>query len=239
MELRCLVIDDEPLARRGLVNYIGEVPFLRLAGEAAGPVEALPMIQALKPDLLFLDIRMPRMSGLELLANLPNAPLAILVTAFSEHALESYDLDVVDYLVKPVPFERFLKAVGKARELHSFRAGVPSKDPHARDHFFVKCKGCYEKVPLPELLYVEAMQNYVILHTEDRKLVTYLTFKGVEERLPASRFLRIHKSYIVARDRIESIDGEHVRLAGRELPIGRSYRDDVMDQVLRNNVLKR
>jgi DNA-binding LytR/AlgR family response regulator len=239
MELNCLVIDDEPLARRGLVNYIAEVPYLRLAGEAAGPVEALPMIQSLKPDLLLLDIRMPRMSGLELLANLPNAPLAILVTAFSEHALEGYDLDVVDYLVKPVPFERFLKAVGKARELHTLRNGTPLKDHPGDDHFFVKCKGCYEKVLLSELLYAEAMQNYVVLHTEDRKLVTYLTFKGVEEHLPSSRFLRIHKSYIVARNRIESIDGEQVRLAGRELPIGRSCRDAVMDQVLRNKVLKR
>ena len=239
MRIDCLVIDDEPLARKGLTNFIQQLPQLQLVGAFPDPVEALPTLTARKVDLLFLDIRMPRMTGLELLRTLADPPITIIATAFPNHALEGYELNVMDYLIKPIPFERFVKAVNKAADYLALRSRVAEGHPPGDDHFFIKCENRYERIRYDELLYVEALQNYVILHTTGRRYISYLTFKSVEEYLPADRFLKVHKSYIVARSKIEGIEGTQLRIGTAEIGISRANKDEILDQILKNKLLRR
>lgn len=230
MNLRCLVVDDEPLARKGLKEYISDVSFLELAGECDSAVKAADVLHNEQVDILFLDIQMPRMTGLELLRTLPQRPLVILTTAYANYAVESFELDVFDYLLKPVSFERFLKAVNKAKT---------TLKKETAEYFFIKCDNKLEKIALAEVLFAEALQNYVAIHTPARKYITYLTFKGVEEYLPADRFLKVHKSFIVGLDKIESIEGNEVIIAGHHIPISRNLKDEVMEKILHNRFLKR
>lgn len=236
--MRCLVVDDEPLARKGIIHHMEQLPRLLLVGECASPTEALTCLQQGGVDLLFLDIRMPRMTGLDLLRTLRDPPITIITTAYPNHALEGFELDVLDYLVKPIPFERFVKAVNKATDLLAMRQGKAGAEASS-DHFFIKSEQRYERIRYDELRYVEAMQNYVVLHTTGGRHVAYLTFKAVEEYLPADRFLRVHKSYIVSRAHIDSIDGNEVRIGDKSLPVSRSQREAVMEEVLRNRLLRR
>lgn len=237
--IECLVIDDEPLARKGMANLIAQVPRLHLAGSCANPTEALHLLHERHIDLLFLDIHMPRMSGLELLRALPHPPLTIIATAFPNHALESYELDVVDYLMKPVPLDRFVKAVSKARELLDARAARASSEERQADHFFVKCENGYERIAYDDLLYVEAMENYVVLHTATARFVCYLTFKGMEEQLPADRFLKVHKSYIVSRSKVQRVEAASLMVGSKEIPISRALKEEVLQALLKDRVIKR
>ncbi|RPD38172.1 LytR/AlgR family response regulator transcription factor [Chitinophaga barathri] len=230
MNLRCLVVDDEPLARKGLKEYIADVSFLDLAGECDSAIKAVDFLHKEQVDILFLDIQMPRMTGLELLRTLPQHPLVILTTAYADYAVESFELDVFDYLLKPVSFERFLKAVNKAKTLLK---------KETAEYFFIKCDNKLEKIALAEVLYTEALQNYVAIHTPTRKYITYLTFNGVEEYLPGERFLKVHKSFIVALDKIESIEGNELIIGGHHIPISRNLKDEVMEKILHNRFLKR
>lgn len=230
MNLRCLVVDDEPMARKGLKEYIADVSFLELAGECDSALKAVDLLHKEQVDLVFLDIQMPRMTGLELLRSLPQRPLVILTTAYAEYAVESFELEVFDYLLKPISFERFLKAVNRAKT-------VLKKE--TAESFFIKCDNRLEKILLTEVLYAEALQNYVAIHTPARKYITYLTFKGVEEYLPGDRFLKVHKSFIVALDKIESIEGNEVILSGHRIPVSRNLKDEVMEKILHNRFLKR
>lgn len=239
MTIICLVVDDEPLARKGMTHFIRDVPFLELAGTCASPLEALAMLKEKPIQLLFLDIRMPKMTGLELLAALTHPPLTVITTAYSDHALQGYDLNVLDYLVKPIPFERFVKAANKAKDLLELRHRAGGGQVHDADFFFVKCDGRYEKVMLDDLLYVEALQNYVVLHTTQRRLVSYLTFKGVEEFLPPDRFLKVQRSCIVSLAHIESIDGALIRIGKAAIRISRANREEVLAVILRNKLLRR
>ncbi len=230
MKLRCLVVDDEPLARQGLREHIADVPFLEWAGECDSAVAAAEFLHQQPVDLLFLDIRMPRLSGIEFLRTLPLKPLTIITTAFPDHALEGFELDVLDYLLKPVSFERFLKAANKAK------AKWKSDPP---DHFYIKCEHKIEKIRLADVLFVEALQNYIALHTTQRKYIAYLTFKSVEEYLPPEQFIKVHKSYIVAAAQIDSIEGHTIFVNGHEVPVSRTLRDEVMEKILQNRYLKR
>lgn len=230
MKLQCLVVDDEPMARQGLREYIADIPFLEWAGEADSAVKAAEFLHQQPVDLLFLDIRMPRLSGLELLRTLPQRPLTILTTAYPDHALEGFELDVLDYLLKPVSFERFLKAANKAKA--KWKAEPP-------DHFYIKCEHKIEKVRLADVLFVEALQNYVAVHTQQRKYIAWLTFKAVEEYLPAERFIKVHKSFIVAASAIDSIEGNTISVGAHQVPVSRALRDEVMEKILQNRYLKR
>ncbi|WP_341836286.1 LytTR family DNA-binding domain-containing protein [Chitinophaga pollutisoli] len=230
MKLQCLVVDDEPMARQGLREYIADVSFLEWAGECENALKAAEFLQQQPVDLLFLDIRLPRLSGLEFLRTLPHRPLTIITTAYPDHALEGFELDVLDYLLKPVSFERFLKAVNKAK------AQLKQDAP---DHFYIKCEHRLEKIRLADVLFVEALQNYIAVHTLQRKYITYLTFKAVEEYLPAEQFIKVHKSYIVAASKIDSIEGNTILVGTNEVPVSRALRDEVMEKILQNRYLKR
>jgi len=239
MKINCIVIDDEPLARKGLSNFIQELPMLQLGGIFSNPVEAMTYMNQQHVQLIFLDIQMPKMNGLEFLKTLPQSPVVIITTAFPNYALESYELDVMDYLVKPIPFERFVKAVNKARDYINLIARGDQANHPQEDYFFIKCENRYEKIAYNDLLYVEALQNYVVLHTTQKRFISYLTFKGVEEYLPSDRFLKVHKSFIVALSHIESIDGSELIIRNQRISISRSNKDVIMNIILKNRLLKR
>lgn len=235
-KLRCLIIDDEPLARKGMSEYVREVGFLELAGECSSAAQAATVLASDSIDLLLLDIQMPRVSGIDFLKTLSHPPMAILTTAYSEYAMEGYALDVIDYLVKPIPFERFLKAVQKAYDFHSLRKG---RDSASKDFFFAKSDGKFERIYFKDILFVESMQNYVIIHVGAQKLIVYMTLAGMEDQLPKDQFLKVHKSFIVAIGRVNTIENNEILIQQHRIPISRSSREEVLKRIMGDNLLQR
>lgn len=241
MKLSCIIVDDEPVARKVLEEYIEDIDFLQLAAKAENPVKASALLNSHKIDLMFLDINMPRMSGIEFLRTSINLPMTIMTTAYTEYALEGFELDVIDYLVKPFSSDRFLKACTKAKEYYDLKnkpAEIVSSAP-AQDYFFVKCDGKIEKVLHDELVYVEAMLNYIVLHTENRKMIVYLTIKGIEAQLPANLFLKIHKSTIINISKIKTIEGNAIDIGKAKVLISQNLHDTVMKLILKDKMIKR
>lgn len=239
MMLQCIIIDDEPLARQGLTEYIQDVDFLQLAGAFDNPMKATDTLMLQKIDLIFLDIQMPRMTGLEFLKTLAQPPLVIFTTAYPQYAVEGFELNAIDYLLKPFSFERFWKAVMKARSLRETGmqpAGSAAAEP---DYFFIKSENKLIKIRYDEILFVEALQNYVAVHTTEKKYITYLTFRSIEEYLPEGRFVRTHKSFIVAAAKVESIEGNDIKIGPHHIPISRTEREAVLRQLTQNRLLKR
>lgn len=235
-KLRCMIVDDEPVARKILREFVEQVPFLEAAGEFENAIRAAAFLQEHTADLLFLDIEMPRLSGLDYLKQSAVQPLVILTTAFPEYALEGYELDIIDYLLKPIAFSRFLKAVQKAKEyLDRLQAPASPAEP---SWLFVRSEKRIEKIELDQVLYIESTGNYVNIFTESKKIMAYLTLKGLESQLPPHAFVKIHQSYLVSFSRINAIEGNQVRIGNKTLPISRSYRDAVM-QLVEQRMLKR
>jgi len=226
--INCLVVDDEPIAREGIMEYIRQIDYLNPVAQCKSAAETAGLLQKNKIDLVFMDIQMPKLTGIEFVKALADPPLIIFTTAYSEYALEGFELDVVDYLLKPISFPRFLKAVEKAQSyLHARNKEVG----FTQDFFFIKCNGKIEKIIMADVIYIEAMANYVIIHTKQKKYITYLTFSGIMERLPAHLFVQIHKSYLVAVSAIQTIDGSEVITSATRLPISKNYRNDVMSRI--------
>jgi DNA-binding LytR/AlgR family response regulator len=238
MKIRALIIDDEPLARKGLKEYITDTSFLELAGEFDSPLQATELISSGTVQLLFLDIQMPRITGLDYFKSLQQPPPVIFTTAYPEYALEGFEVNALDYLVKPISFERFLKAAHKAKEYYELKERNRAEG-NSGDYFFIKTDSKLVKIFYDEILYVEALQNYVTIHTATRKYMTYLTFRAVEEYLPAEQFLKVHKSYIVAASKIDSIEANDIRIGLHHIPISRNQKEEVMEKLLRNRFLKR
>jgi len=237
MKLRTLVIDDEPLARKGMVEYVNEVSFLSLAGECSSAAEASARLTDGEVDLLLLDIQMPRLSGIDFLKTLSKPPMTILTTAFTQYAMEGYALDVIDYLVKPIPFDRFLKAVQKAHDFHQLKQKQGSAQQ--QDYFFAKSSGKYERIFFDDILFVESMQNYVIIHLSAQKHIVYMTLSGVQEQLPPDRFIKVHKSYVVAAGKVNTIDNNELVIHQHRIPISRNLRDEVVKRIMGDNLLQR
>jgi DNA-binding LytR/AlgR family response regulator len=240
MNINCIVIDDEPLARKGLKEYIADVDFLDLIGEFDSPLKAAELISRGEVQLLFLDIQMPKITGLDFFKTLQNPPPVIFTTAYPQYALDGFEVNALDYLVKPISFDRFLKATLRAREFYEVREKnqAGTSEP-AADHFFIKADNRLVKLMYDDILLAEALQNYVVIHTKDKKYITYLTFKSVEDYLPADKFLKTHKSYIVSATKIESIEGNIIRIGAHHIPISRNLKDEVMDKLLKGKFLKR
>ena len=238
MKLNCLVVDDEPLARKGLVEYVGEIDFLNLVGECENALKASAFMSEHRVDLIFLDIQMPKISGIDFLRNLKHPPLVIFTTAFPQYALEGYALDITDYLVKPISFERFFKASQKAYDLFALRAQA-GQQAMKEDYFFVKCDGKFEKLLYDEVQFAEALQNYVMIHTAEKKLITYMTLASLESQLPADQFIKVHKSYIVAISKVKTIEGNEVVIGTNRIPISRNLKDEVVQHILGNKLFKR
>jgi DNA-binding LytR/AlgR family response regulator len=225
--ISCLVVDDEQSAVDLLCAFIQKTPFLALAGATTNPLEALGLLQAQPIDLLFLDIHMPQLSGLDLMRLLPGRTRVVLTTAYSEFAVQGFELEALDYLLKPIAFERFLKAAQKARPAAAPpAASAPEVAP--ADYIFVKTesKGKMAKVDFADIVYVEGLKNYVSIQTLGDRVVTLLNIKDLEERLPARHFMRVHKSYIVSLDKIRALDGNQIFLKGMNtfVPLGDTYR---------------
>jgi DNA-binding LytR/AlgR family response regulator len=240
MNIRCIIIDDEPLARKGLKEYINDIEFLQLTGEFDNPIKAMEMIGQGEVQLIFLDIQMPKLTGIDFFKTMANAPPVIFSTAYPQFALEGFELNALDYLVKPVSFERFFKAALKAREYHELREknlNEPTNQPAG--YFFIKAENKLVKIHYRDILFVEALQNYVVIHTREKKFITYLTFRSIEEYLPSDQFIKTHKSYIVSAEKIESIEGNLMRLGNHEIPISRNLKEEVLEKLLNGKFLKR
>ena len=238
--INCIIIDDEPLARKGLREYIVDVDFLNLAGEFDNALKATGILSREEVQLLFLDIQMPKITGLEFFKSLPNAPPVIFTTAFPQYALDGFELNALDYLVKPISFDRFFKAALKAKEYYEVRSQFNTETKGKTvNYFFIKADNKLVKILLEEVLFVEALQNYVTIHTPEKKYITYLTFKSVEEYLPTDRFIKTHKSYIISAEKVDSIEGNDIRIGNHHVPISRNMKEEVMEKLLGGNFLKR
>ncbi|MFN8347065.1 MAG: LytTR family DNA-binding domain-containing protein [Spirosomataceae bacterium] len=241
MKLRCAIADDEPLASEGLAKYVEIIDYLSLSGIAENPLELNKIIENQPIDLIFLDIQMPHMTGLDFLKIKPNLPMVILTTAYPNYALEGFQFDVVDYLLKPITFNRFFKATNKAKDLFWLKnqSSTSSSTPAEPDFLFIKCESKYEKILIEEILFVQALQNYVIIHTLRGKFMTLLPLKTVEEYLDPAKFLRVHKSYLVAISKVESIDSTELIIQTHPIPISRNLREQVIEVVVKSKLLSK
>ncbi|MBM3415222.1 MAG: response regulator transcription factor [Bacteroidetes bacterium] len=237
MNINCIIIDDEPLARKGLREYVADAGFLTLLGEFDSALAATELVSSGNVQLLFLDIQMPRITGLDFFKSLRHPPPVIFTTAYPQFALEGFEVNALDYLVKPFSFDRFLKATLKAKEYYEIRE--TNSQEAASDFFFIKADNRLVKIQYDEILFAEALQNYVTIHTPGKKYMTYLTLRAVEDYLPADKFLKVHKSYIVAASKIDSIETNDIRIGQHHIPISRNQKDEVMEKLLKNRFLKR
>lgn len=230
--IRCLIIDDEPPAREIIRRYVQEIPTLQLMGECANAIQALTVLQQHPIDLLFLDIRMPQLNGTDFIKTLKNPPKVIFTTAFSEYALEGYELDVVDYLMKPIRFDRFLKAVNKAYPLtgSALKPVAPTVIEEKKNESFVYFRADRKmvKVMLDDILYIESMKDYIKVNTVQGVIITKQSISSVEAMLPEKLFVRTHRSFIVSINKIKSFTNELVEVDKTDIPIGKLFRNGVM-----------
>lgn len=240
MTIRCIIVDDEPLAQEGMELLVHEAGFLDLRASCASAPEANLVLAREPIDLIFLDIQMPRIRGIDFLRGLKDPPLVIITTAYPHFALEGFELNVLDYLVKPIAPERFLKSVNRARDvLERSQPGKPmAAAAPVDDYFFIKCNNGYEKIFHESILYVEACQNYIIIHTAGEKYMTLTPMRSLEEQLPAGNFLRIHKSYIVAIAKIRSLSGNEITVGQTKIPVSKNYKDALM-KIIDQRLLKK
>jgi len=243
--INCIIIDDEPLARKGIREYICDIDFLNLLGEYDTPLKVMDQVDLAEVQLIFLDIQMPRLTGLDFLKNLRTPPLVILTTAYPQYALDGFELNVLDYLLKPISFQRLLKAVEKARDYYAThqspaasatRSSVATEE---NDHIFVKTGTMLKKIFYDDILFAEALQNYVAIHTADKKYIAYLTFKSIEDNLPTTRFLKVHKSYIIQLSKVDAIEGNAIIIGSFSIPVSRANREEIMNKILNGKFLKR
>jgi DNA-binding LytR/AlgR family response regulator len=239
MKLNCLIIDDEPVARRGLEEHVQQIDFLHCVASCEDAIKAASWLNEQNIDLIYLDIQMPKVNGIEFLKGLKNPPLTIFTTAYSNYALEGYTLDVIDYLVKPITFERFLKASQKAMEFFHLKARAHQPGIPAVDYFFVRCDRKFEKVFFSDVSHIEGLQNYAVIHAGGRKLITYITLTSLENQLPKSQFLKVHKSFLISIPHVKAIEGDEIILEGTRIPISRTLREQVVRQILGNQLYKR
>ena len=239
--IRCIAIDDEALALDLLEDNISKIPFLELAGRFTNAFDALRLMQEDPVDLLFLDIQMPDINGIQFLKSLPQKPAVIFTTAFSKYALEGFELDVIDYLLKPYSFERFLKAVNKAHEYlelqEKAKAGMKN-NTFGSHYLFVRADYKLVKVDIQEILYIDGLKDYVKIYCGDKPLLTQMSMKAIEERLPPHDFIRVHRSFIVAFDKIDFIHKSFISVKGREIPLSDHYKDSFISLVQKNKIME-
>lgn len=228
---RCLLVDDEPPAIELLEKYISMVDQLEVAGTSHSAVKAFDLLRTQAIDLLFLDIRMPVLNGLDFLKTLQNPPAVILTTAYREYALDGYDLDIVDYLLKPIAFDRFLKAIDRYQNRFSNEVIEMNTSSSPPSHIFFNVNRTHHKVVLDEILYIESLKDYVRIHTTNDRLVVKGNIGSILKRLPLDRFVRIHRSYAVAIARIEAYNQTEVKIGGKELPLGVSFKSEFLGRL--------
>ncbi len=235
--LRCLAIDDEPLALELLEDNISQVPFLKLEGTCSNALEALKFLQTQSVDLIFLDIQMPGLTGLQFIQSLVEKPMIILITAYEKFALEGFNLDVIDYLVKPVPLDRFIKACNKAWELYNLKNRKAETTQAEPEYFFVNVEYSLLKVEFADIKWIEGLKDYIKIHlkSSSKPIVTRMSMKSLEDELPASKFIRVHKSFIISIPCITSVRKNSVFIGNEEIPIGDNYKEAVNILVNKTN----
>ncbi len=227
--LRCLVIDDEPLALDLMGSFVKKTPFLQLVAQCESAVAAIELIRNESIDLIFLDIEMPDINGIQFLKSLQQQPMVIFTTAYEQYAIEGFDLNVMDYLLKPIPYERFVKAANKALELHQLKtqpAAPPSKT-------FIAVKSDYQivRIKIDDILYIEGLKDYIKIITAEKNTLTLQSLKAIEEELTNHGFIRIHRSYVVPMDKIDAIRKNSIKIGKEELPVGESYKEHFMQKM--------
>jgi len=238
MKLKCIIIDDEPVARKVLQEFIEEIDYLDLIGQAENPLKAMSLINDNNIDIIFLDINMPKINGIEFLKTSKLNAKIIMTTAYADHAVQAFDLEVLDYLVKPIAFDRFLKACNRAKE-NAKPIEPRSATQDKADHFFIKCNNQIEKIFYSDLVYAEAMLNYVMLHTNSKKMMVYVTIKSLEEQLPTDIFIKVHKSFIVNIGKIKSIEGNILDIGNEKITISQNLREKVINEIVKDKMIKR
>lgn len=229
--IRCLVVDDEPLAQNLLKNYIGKMASLELVASTSDVFAALDMAQQQKVDLIFLDVQMPELTGIQFMKILAGKCKVILTTAYEEYALQAFDLDVVDYLLKPFSFERFAAAVQKARE----RLQPAARENNPAEHLFIKTEYKIVRVAVKEIRYMESMRDYVSVYTENERILTLQSLRTFEEQLRTSSLMRVHKSFIVNLDRIDKVERRRIVMGDKYIPIGETYQEEVKKRLQQGN----
>ena len=238
-KINCLIVDDEPIARQGIQSYCHKVPFLEVLATAKNALDAGQILTKESVDLLFLDIQMPELNGLDFLRSVSNAPMVIFTTAYREFALEGFELNGVDYLIKPIAFPRFLKAVNKAQEVFQHRKNPEVIKPEEDNFFFVKIDGKYTKICFKDILYVEGQKDYVFIYTATARFMVLISLKNVEAQLPADNFLRVHRSYIVALDKVDELEGNMLKINNSTVPLSKNLRDEVYEKLIQGRLWKR
>ena len=230
--MKCIIVDDEPIARKGIRSLVARIPELELMEMFNNASSAAIYLTSHPVDLVFLDVQMPGITGIEFARNIPKNTLIIFTTAYTEYALDSYEVDAVDYLVKPIEFERFQKAVNKAINYHALLVTGEKENIEEveNDYLFVKSERRYFKVNFEDILFIEGLKDYVILQLKDQRIITKMTLKAMQEQLPASLFFRINKSYIINTRHITSFDNNDVTIRSHEIASGNSYRDDFFEK---------
>jgi two-component system LytT family response regulator len=243
--IRCLVVDDEPLALHILEDYISKMPFLQLVKATTNPIEALTIVQAAEADLVFLDVQMPELTGIQFLKIANGKAKVILTTAYPQYALEGYELDVVDYLLKPIAFDRFFKSVQKAQGIIQpvvakqqvvMQAEPVQQDDFSTDFIFVKTEHKIQKVYLHDILFIEGLKDYISIFTSAERIITLQGMKKMEDALPEKHFVRVHKSYIVALNKIDSIERSRIQIGDKIIPVGDTYRDEFFRMIENKNI---
>ncbi|WP_281232736.1 LytR/AlgR family response regulator transcription factor [Flavobacterium gelatinilyticum] len=232
MKIKCVLIDDEPLAIKVLQNYFTNFTDFEVTGTFNNSLEALDFINSTPVDAVFLDINMPMMTGFELISLIENKTKVIITTAFREFAAESYDLDVLDYLVKPIPLPRFIKCINKITTEYNLKNNIKIDTSKGDSHIFIKVDKKMMKINIEEILFVEGMKEYIKVVTADKTYITHKSLTSLSEELPADRFLRIHKSYVIALNKVKSIEGNRIQIQSYTIPIGRNYSKDVKNRIL-------
>lgn len=238
-KLKCLIVDDESIAVKGIANYIDRLDFLEVHASCSSAIEAAGILKKGAVDLMFLDINMPYLSGIEFLESLDNPPLTILTTAYSEFALEGYRLHVVDYLLKPYSFQRFFQAVQKANGLFRSRLLLSKNDGDKTSDIYIRQGDSFQRIQWNDILYVEGMQNYLKLHMADKTYVIHQTMISLEEMMPEDLFFKIHKSFLVNVSRIDTISGGRLFVNGTELPISKLRREELMNTVVYKKLISK